>query len=133
MIVFTKYWLTGIFRGLSSMSRTQFQIFSWIGWIYLCWLLQRWNYIESTDHAMVSLCYLLLVEHSDIWCWVHYQNNSSELGANMLALTGFNKDRRWLWSKGSSCWTCWKDAQGWLDNQIYMWFCLYPFLFFLEN
>jgi len=49
---------------------------------------------------------------------VHYKNNSFEL--NMLALTGFNEDRRWLWSKDSTCWTCWKDAQGWLHIQIYI-------------
>jgi len=46
MIVFTKYWLTETFQGLSSMSRMQFQIFTRIGWIYHSWLLQKWDHSE---------------------------------------------------------------------------------------
>jgi len=85
--------------------------------------------IESTDHAMVFLCYLLLEEHSDNWCEC-ITKIIFELGAHMLALTGFNEDRRWLWSKGSSCWTCWKDAQGWVDIIKYIGGSVFTHLFF---
>lgn len=39
--------------------------------------------------------------------------------SNFWGLIGSDKNWRWLWSKGSTCWTCRANAQGWL-NSIYL-------------
>ena len=95
--------------------RTQFQIFSWIAWICLFWLSLRWIIVlELWCHLLVFDVILKLPLRIFVAVLKHQTSKKSMfcICTKEFSLTGFDEDRRGLWSKGSSCYTCWTHAQG---------------------